>query len=59
MKWNLFDTLSQLGMKTDECDFILVNMQCHPRTEEPIYLPPKLVKSFILVDPLESQWVLL
>ena len=38
MKCDWFDILSQLGMKTDEYGFTLVNMQHHFRTEEPYIL---------------------
>ena len=55
MKCEWFDTLSQSGMKTDECGFTLVNMQRHLRTEEPYILASQASQVFYVSDPLEPQ----
>ena len=59
MKYDWFDTLSQSGVKTNECDFTFVNVQCHLRIKNRIYLPPKLVKSSMLVISWSLNEVLL
>lgn len=56
MKCDWFDTLSQSGMKTDECGFTLVNMQRYLRTEEPYILASQASQVFYVSDPLEPQW---
>ena len=54
-----FDTLSQSGMKTDECDFTLINMQRHLRTEELYILASQASKSSTLVIPWSINGMLL
>jgi hypothetical protein len=56
MKCDWFDTLSQSGMKIDECSFTLVNMQRPLRTDEPYILASQATQVFYVSDPLESQW---
>ena len=56
MKCDWFDTLSQSGMKTDECGFTLINMQCHLHTKEPYILASQASQVFYVSDLLEPQW---
>ena len=56
MKYDWFNTLSQSVIKTDECGFTLINMQCHLRTEEPYKLTSQASQVFYVSDPLEPQW---
>ena len=42
-------------MKTDECSFTLINMQCHLHTEELYILASQASQVFYVNDPL-PQW---